>query len=838
MKVSYQWLSEVVDLHDVSPEELAVRLTQGGLAVDGVEVRVENISGVVVGEVVTCVQHPNADRLHVCEVNVGGEELLTIVCGAPNVAASQRVPVAMVGAVLPGGKIGKAKLRGVESQGMLCSAKEIGLETKLLSKEQTEGLYILPEDAEIGTDVVELLHLDDVILDIDLTPNRSDCLSIRGLAYEIAALYNRPVQFNAPEREATGEVGPVSIEIATDKCSRYDGQVLEGLKDGPSPLWMQMRLLTMGVRPISAIVDVTNYVMLEWGQPLHAFDLDEVHDHQIIVRQAKPGETLVTLDGEERKLNEDMILITDPDRAIGLAGVMGGENSEITSGTSRVILESAAFDAPSVRRTGQRLGLRSEAQQRFEKGIDPVAIRAALNRATTLYEELCGAKTVGDPVSTTKTASPLSSEAGEAGFAEVLFSPERCRQLLGADISDEAMWQVFSQLGFDVGEHGRLNASRADDSGAPGAEGSTLRLWRVNVPTRRPDITREADLVEEVARLVGYDEIPSTLPEGPTTVGTLSLRQKIQRTTRHVLLETGMTEVFTYSFTHPSQLDAMRLPDDSSYRKMIPLAMPLSDERTVMRTHLLPSLAQIGAYNLAHGNKGGQVFEIARVYHPRELPLTQQPIERSMWAGLWFGMRSGSIGERARAYDFYDAKGCIETWLEAFGLTAHAQFVLAEVPYLHPGRTAQVKVRDQVVGLVGELYPETAQSMEVPGAIYAEFWLDELESLTELRFHVQPLPRFPASLRDLAVIVKQEVAAGDLITAARDEVDKANLRLLESAQVFDVYRGKGIDEGYQSIAFSFVYRASDRTLTDDEVTSLEERVLKRWNADFGAQLRS
>ncbi len=815
MKVSYQWLSEVVDLNDVSPTQLAQRLTQGGLTVDGVLPRVESVSGVVVGEVVTCTKHPNADRLHVCEVNVGQGELLTIVCGAPNVAAGQRVPTALVGAELPGGKIGKAKLRGVESQGMLCSAKELGLETKLLPKEQTEGLYILPQDAPIGIDVAKLLQLNDTILDIDLTPNRSDCLSIRGLAYEIAALYERKIDFALPARPQLGEASPVQVSIETDRCSRYDAQVLADLSDGPSPLWMQMRLLTMGVRPISAIVDITNYVMLEWGQPLHAFDLDEVHQQHIVVRQARPLETLVTLDGEKRELDPDMIVISNPDRAIGLAGVMGGENTEVTAKTRRVILESAAFDAPSVRRTGQRLGLRSEAQQRFEKGIDVVAIRAALDRATELYADLCGATVLGDAVSTARSPVSVGQEA-----IHVEFSPERCRQLLGAEINDAVMEQVFTRLGFTTT-----------------IEGSS---WAVRVPTRRPDITREADLVEEVARLVGYDQIPSTLPTGATTTGTRSLRQKIHHVTRHVLIETGMSEVFTYAFTHPSKLDAMRLPDDSPLRKMIALSMPLSDERTVMRTHLLPSISQVGAYNLAHGNGGGQIFEIARVYRPRRLPIAEQPQETTMWAGLWFGLRPASLGERARAFDFYDAKGCIEKWLEGFGLLSQAVFTRVRLSYLHPGRSAVVKVGDTVIGHVGQLYPDTATAMEVPAAIYAEFDLDELESLLNLRFHVTSLPRYPASLRDLAVVVRQGVTVAELLQAARDEIaDSAHSpELLESIEVFDVYQGKGIPLGHQSLAFSFVYRAADRTLTDEEVTSLEEKVLARWKRDFEASLRA
>ncbi|MCL6454417.1 MAG: phenylalanine--tRNA ligase subunit beta [Alicyclobacillus sp.] len=814
MKVSYQWLCEVVDIRDVAPEALAARLTSAGLAVDAVEPRVQGIRGVVVGEVVACAQHPNADRLKVCEVRVSEAEApLTIVCGAPNVAAGQRVPVATVGAMLPGGPIGRARLRGVESCGMLCSAAEIGLETRLLPKEQTEGLYILPADAPIGADVVAYLHLDDVVLDIDLTPNRSDCLSIRGLAYEIAALYGREVRLAAPSLAASGQPSPVTVRLETDGCPRYDARVLEGLNDGPSPIWMQMRLLAMGVRPIGCIVDVTNYVMLEWGQPLHAFDLDQVHDRTIVVRQAEEGEELVTLDGIPRRLSADTIVIADPDRAIGIAGVMGGANSEIRSGTRRVILESAVFHAASVRRTGQRLGLRSEAQQRFEKGVDPVAVRAALDRAASLYTELAGGMLVGDAVSVRRGA-PVDAE----GEQIVEFDPLRCRGLLGADVADEQILQVFDALGFTT-----------DRSSA---------VWRVTVPTRRPDITREADLVEEVARMVGYDQIPSTLPQGATTAGVLTRAQQMQRVTRHTLVGCGMMEVFTYAFTHPSQLDALRIAEDDPLRRTIPLARPMSDDRTVLRTHLLPSLAQVAAYNLAHGNPGAGVFEIARVYVPNGLPLTEQPEERVQWAGLWFGQVPQRVGERARPYDFFDAKGVIEAWLEALGCRGQAEFQRTEKPWYHPGRSAEVVVDGRSVGTFGQLHPQTAEHLDVPAnTLYAEFGLEKIAALSHPTLRVNPLPRFPMSLRDLAVVVRSTVAVADLVHAAKAAADRIEPGVLESCQLFDVYRGAGIPEGKVSLAFSFVYRAADRTLTDAEVTNLEHAVLDAWKDAFQAELR-
>jgi len=825
MKVSYQWLCDVVDIRDVPPSQLATRLTSAGLTVDGVTARVDGVSGVVVGLVVACEPHPNADRLQVCQVQTAVEAAaVTIVCGAPNVRAGQKVPVAKDGAVLPGGRIGRAKLRGVESNGMLCSAKEIGLEIKLLPREQTEGLYILPEDAPIGADIVSYLHLDDVILDLDLTPNRSDCLSIRGLAYEIGALYHRQIHLPEAVVPVVGQDSPVTVEISTTLCTRYDAQVLMGLTNQPAPLWMQMRLMSMGIRPINAIVDVTNYVMLELGQPLHAFDFDEVRGGTIVVRLASEAEEIVTLDGVTRTLPSESVVISDLERAIGIAGVMGAENSEIKRSTRRVILESAHFDAPSVRRTGQRLGLHSEAQQRFEKGIDEETIDAALRRATELYVSLCGATLVGDSVRVIRDAEDAQTMSRDSrrdvptgqGMC-IEFEPMRCRALLGAEIDEAQMRSVFERLGFST-----------EDNGA---------IWSVRVPTRRQDIQREADLVEEVARFIGYDTIPSTLPVGPTTAGVRTLNQQLQRITRNKLVANGIFEVFTYSFTHPNRLDALRLPADSEYRRMVPLALPMSDERTVLRTHLLPSLAQVAAYNLTRGSAGGSIFEIARVYRPDALPLVAQPKEVLQWAGLWFGDHEGSISQRPSAFDYYDAKGAVETWLESIGLMNRATYVRTNLPWYHPGRAAQVCIDDTVIGTIGQLHPETAASLGLQNGVYAEFDLAVTEHLLPPDLRTRALPRFPASLRDLAVVVASDVAVADVVALASRAVDKVAPGVLESCKLFDVYQGEGIAPGYQSLAFAFVYRAPDKTLTEDEIGAMEQAVLQAWGDAFGAELR-
>lgn len=821
MRLSFQWLAEFVDLTGISPEELAQKLTSGGLAVDAIEPRNQGVSGVVVGKILTCEPHPNADRLKVCQVEIGNESPLHIVCGASNVAVGQKVPVAVPGATLPGDvKISRTKLRGVESQGMLCSAKELGLEVRLLPSHQTSGLYILPSDVTVGADVIELLQLNDVILEVDLTPNRSDCLSIRGFAYEVAALLSVPVRFpEASHVEETlssiafsDESSPITIRIETDHCSRYEAQVLTEVNTTASPLWMQMRLLGMGIRPIDVIVDITNYVMLEWGQPLHAFDLDKVHRQTIIVRQAHAMETLLTLDGQTRKLDEDMTLIADEDKAIGIAGVMGGQNSEISSTTTRIVIESAAFDATSTRRTGQKLGLRSEAQQRFEKGIDPVAVHGALLRAAQLLESLCGAKRIGDVVSVhTPKAHRLLSTV-------IDFSPMRCNAYLGTQIPVEDMSNIFLQLGFVV-------------------QKSDVHSWKILVPTRRPDLQIEADLIEEVGRLFGFDKIPSTLPVGATTIGLRNVAQLLRKRTRDILIGNGMNEVFTYAFTHPSSLLPLRLPEDSVYYQMIPLLRPMSDERIALRTHVLPSLAEVARFNLSHGVQGGAIFEIARVYFAKELPLREQPREITKWVGLWFGQQDFAFGEKMRAYDFFDAKGVIEGWLDAFGWAKQVKFEKTDISWLHPGRSAKVWLEDSCIGTFGELHPETATHLEIEKAIYAEFTLDDLEPFFHERFLVEELPKYPGSRRDIALLVEKETEVSQLIQTVMNSKAAVLEQIVQNCVVFDVYTGRGIPDGQKSVALSILCQAKDRTLTDEEIEVSISNILLDLQTKHGAQLR-
>lgn len=807
MKVSYEWLSEYVDLAGISPMDLAERLTRAGLAVDGVEMRNQGVEGVVVGAVLEVVKHPDAERLNVCSVDAGTGEVLQIVCGAPNVREGIRVPVALVGAKLPGDvKIKRAKLRGVESSGMLCSASELGLDTRLLPANQTSGLFILPEDTTIGADIVDVLRLNDAVLDIDLTPNRSDCLSIRGLAYETAAILHKETTFPASVDAVLPDVpSPLSVRLETDGCPRYDAQVLEGIQSKSSPLWMQMRLMAMGIRSIDLVVDITNYVMLEWGQPLHAFDSDTIADSTIIVRQARNAEVLVTLDGQSRSLSDEMIVISDPDKSIGLAGVMGGENSEISATTKRVVIESAQFDGRSIRRTGQRLGLRSEAQQRFEKGVDPVAVRNALARATNLLMQLAGAEPVGGIVTAHRGASSVGPST------EVVFSPEACRASLGFDISDANMATIFTNLGFTVTMH--------------------EHAWTVQVPSRRPDVSLQADLVEEVARLYGYDNIPSTNLVLPITPGLRSDRQRLIEQVKDLLVASGLYEVRTYAFTSPESLAPIGLNDSLP---PIPLLYPMSDDRRVLRTHLLPSLAEVAVHNLAHRVTGGVIFEVGRTYLANNLPLRSQPMEQEYFSMLWFGQTSESLYNKPRDYDFFDAKGTIERLMEMLGIESVYERV--DEGWLHPGRSAQILVGGERCGVIGEIHPTTAQALGLSRGVYAQLAVQTLVANRRKQLSTEALPKFPGSRRDIALLVDRTVSVGDLLGSI--EASASSFSILKQIRVFDVYTGQGVADDKKSVAIALYFQDAERTLTDGEIDAVVEVAVHTVSDTYDAQLRS
>ncbi|MFF2090984.1 phenylalanine--tRNA ligase subunit beta [Paenibacillus sp. NPDC058174] len=813
MKVSYKWLNEYVDLSGFTAEELAEKMTRGGIEIDSVESRDKGVTGVVVGYVTSREKHPDADKLNVCKVDVGTGEELQIVCGAKNVEAGQRVPVATIGAVLPGDfRIKRAKLRGVESQGMICSAKELGLNDKLLPKEQQEGILVLPESTPIGTPIADVLGIHDEVLELDLTPNRSDCLSMLGVAYEIGALTGRPVKLpentinHTPERTDSH----VSVAVsAPDYCSHYSARYIKGVKIGPSPLWLQNRLIAAGIRPISNVVDVTNFVMLEYGQPLHAFDADAVQSGKIEVRFAKEGETLVTLDDQERKLEPHMLVITDGVKPIGLAGVMGGANSEVNESTVNILLESAKFDGGTIRKTSRQLGLRSESSIRFEKEVDPARVIPALDRAAALIAELADGLV---------TEGIVEVAAAKAEPAQIGISLGKINGYLGTELSKLEVQTIFERLnfGYSLGDEGKFN---------------------VQVPTRRGDITRDVDLIEEVARLYGYENIPTTPIHGDVTPGALTKPQAIRRDLRRRLTDAGLHEVISYSFTSPERT-ALFPALSGEGQKPVKLAMPMSEDLSVLRTTLVAQLLETAVYNRNRKNESVSVFEIGSVFHTDEEVLTRLPQEKHRFAALLTGSRTEAQWNRkAEPVDFYDAKGVLETLFQVLGLTSKVRYEAAQPEHFHPGRTAAVVLETargaQTIGYVGQLHPALQHDSDLADTYVLEIGLDELYEQAEFDIEYKALPRYPAMQRDIAVVLDRSVPAADLTASAWATAGE----LLESVRVFDVFTGEKLGTDKKSVALSLVYRHADRTLTDEEVTELHGKVVAELEQSFAAELR-
>jgi phenylalanyl-tRNA synthetase beta chain len=810
MKVSIQWLSQYVDMNGITAADLAERMPRTGIEVDGVESRNIGVQGVVVGYVKSREKHPDADKLSVCIIDAGQAGDLQIVCGAQNVAAGQKVPVALIGAKLPGDfQIKRAKLRGVESQGMICSAKELGMNDKLLPKELQEGILVLPEDSPIGSDILELLGLNDDVLELDLTPNRSDCLSMLGVAYEVGAIFGRDVKL--PEAGAglvssgTEASKQISVQVShTEHCSHYAARLIEGVVIGPSPLWIQNRLMAAGVRPINNVVDITNFVMLEYGQPLHAFDADKLANGNIDVRLAREGERIVTLDDVDRALEPHMLLITDGEKPVALAGVMGGANSEVTANTSRILLESAKFAGSVVRRTSRQLGLRSEASLRFEKEVNPEAVIPALNRAAALMCDYAGGK-VANGIVEAGSGTPTPST--------IAVTVDRINQYLGTSLSTEEVASIWDRLHFSYK--------------AVGGAGS----FQVIVPSRRGDITRDVDLIEEVARLYGYDQIPVTLMNGVTTPGALSKGQAVRRTLRRLLTDSGVNEAVTYSLTHPTLSDQFsgRLGGGPS----VALAMPMSEERSVLRTSLLPHLMEAAVYNRNRSNEDVALFEIGTVFVTEETSISKLPQETYMLALLLMGSRQGTHWTgKSSPIDFYDLKGIVDKALAFLGIR-EVTFKVAQSDGYHPGRTADISVGGRSIGTIGQLHPALQRDKDLGDTYVAEIELAAVFELAELDIVCRSLPRYPAVTRDAAVVVNRAVPAGDLQQSARAAAGE----LLESIEVFDVYVGDRLGADKKSIALSLVYRHPDRTLTDEDVTAAHGRVIDVLEQTHGAELR-
>lgn len=815
MKVSTQWLADYVSLENVNIEQLAEQITRSGIEIDSVENRNQGVSKVVVGYVKSKEKHPDADKLNICKVDVGAEEELQIVCGAKNVDAGQKVPVALVGAKMPGGlAIKKAKLRGALSQGMICSAKELGINDKLLPKEQQEGILVLPADTEVGTDVITLLALDDQVLDFDLTPNRADCLSMLGAAYEVSAILEREIMLPQPEKELIekNEAADKYIKIVqhdAELCSHYAVRYISGVKIAASPLWLQNRLIAAGIRPINNIVDVTNYVMLEYGQPLHAFDADKIAGQSIGVRKGINQETFVTLDGQERELDDHDLLIVDGDNTpIALAGVMGGLATEVTNQTVNLVLESAKFDGGSVRKTSRKLGLRSEASQRFEKEVDPARVIPALNRAVALISQLAGGEVLQGVV---------EAKGKEQQPVVLKLTVSKVNNYLGTSITINEMKQIFDRLHFEY-------KALADEA------------LEIVVPSRRGDITRDVDLIEEVARLYGYDNIPVTAIEGTTTLGGYTGAQQLRRNVREMLCFAGWYEVMGYSFIREGE--ALKFPQQSSTHQEVKLAMPMSEERSVIRSSLIPGLMDIAMYNHNRKQNNLAIFEIGHVFQSEETHLSKQPKEATLLSLLLSGEREEKRWNvTPQQVDFYDLKGAIEPLFVWLGIDNNISYVADEPQGFHPGRSASIFLSTEEgklrIGTLGQLHPEYQQEKELPDTYVAEI---SLESLYKYSGHVavyNELPRFPAMQRDIALVVDQSIEVDKLIALIKKEAGQ----LLEAAEVFDVFTGTKLGENKKSVAISLVYRHKERTLTDEEITALHQMVVTSLEQTFNAELR-
>ncbi len=793
MNLPMSWLNDYMDI-DVTPKEYSDRMTMSGSKVEGFENMGENVQNVVAGKVLTCEDHPDSDHLHVCTVDAGTGEVLQIVCGAPNVKAGIIVPTALVGATLPDGKIKKGKLRGVESFGMLCSHDELGITEDMLGYEPEYGILILPDDTPVGKDIRDIFGMNETVVEFEITSNRPDCFSIIGLARETAATFDK--KFTIPEVKFTegGEniADTISVDVLDkDKCQRYCARMVKNVKIGPSPSWMQERLRACGVRPINNIVDITNYVLLEYGQPMHAFDLRDLEDNKIIVRRAENGEVIKTLDEQDRTLTNDDLVIADGKKAVAIAGVMGGFNSEVKDGTTTVIFESATFEASSVRLTAQRVGLRTEASSRYEKGLDYNNTVPAVERACQLVEELgCGENTSG-----------MIDVMGNVTDMKTLpFRPEKINAFLGTNISTEQMVKYFDALDIKT----------------------DLDKMTVTPPSFRPDLEGEADIAEEVARFCGYDKIPVTLLSGEATCGKKTDRQAAQDDINKILTALGMYEIYTYTFTSPSVFDKLSVPADSKLRNAVKISNPLGEDTSIMRTTTIASMLDILSRNYNYRNAAARLFEIGKIFTPTEEgKLPDEPLKITI----------GIYGDKA---DFYDIKGICEEMFRSLNVQNVKYEAVTDNPTFHPGRCAKISASGKTLGIIGEIHPAVGRKYGIETPVYIgelDFENVFLNIGTDVKF--KELPKYPAVTRDIAMLVDKTVPVADI----EEVVKKASGKLLESINLFDVYEGEQIPEGKKSVAYSAVYRALDRSLTGDEVQKVFDKVLKNLENQLGAQLR-
>lgn len=788
MLISNEWLKEYVTIDD-SVSNLAERITRTGIEVDDLIDYTKDIKNLVVGFVKSKEKHPDADKLNVCQVDIGEDEPVQIVCGAPNVDAGQYVIVAKVGGRLPGGiKIKRAKLRGERSEGMICSLQEIGISSNYIPKSFESGIFVFSESQVPGTDALQALYLDDQVMEFDLTPNRADALSMIGTAYEVAALYNTKMTkpettSNELELSANDEL-TVTIENE-DKVPYYSARVVHDVTIEPSPIWMQVRLIKAGIRPINNVVDISNYVLLEYGQPLHMFDQDAIGSQQIVVRQANEGEKMTTLDDTERELLTSDIVITNGQTPIALAGVMGGDFSEVKEHTSNIVIEGAIFDPVSIRHTSRRLNLRSESSSRFEKGIATEFVDEAVDRACYLLQTYANGKVLKDRVS--------SGELG-AFITSIDITADKINRTIGFDLSQNDIVTIFNQLGFDT----EIN----DD------------VITVQVPSRRKDITIKEDLIEEVARIYGYDDIPSTLPVfEKVTSGQLTDRQYKTRMVKEVLEGAGLDQAITYSLVSKEDATAFAMQQ----RQTIDLLMPMSEAHASLRQSLLPHLIEAASYNVARKNKDVKLFEIGNVFFANgegELPDQVEYLSGILTGDYVVNQWQG----KKETVDFYLAKGVVDRVSEKLNL--EFSYRRADIDGLHPGRTAEILLENKVIGFIGELHPTLAADNDLKRTYVFELNFDALMAVSVGYINYQPIPRFPGMSRDIALEVDQNIPAADLLST----IHAHGGNILKDTLVFDVYQGEHLEKGKKSIAIRLNYLDTEETLTDERVSKVQAEI--------------
>ena len=806
MNTALSWIKAYVPDLDVTAQEYTDAMTLTGTKVEGFECLDKNLEKIVVGQIVKIEPHPDANKLVVCQVNIG-TETIQIVTGAPNVEEGQKVPVVLDGGRVAGGhdggplpedgiKIKKGKLRGVESCGMMCSIEELGSTKEMYPDAPENGIYILPEDTEVGADAVEVLGLHDVVFEYEITSNRVDCYSVVGIAREAAATFDKP--FCPPVVTKTGNDEDINDYLKvtvkdTDLCPRYCARMVKNIKLAPSPEWMQRRLAASGIRPINNIVDITNYVMEEYGQPMHAFDYDLLAGHEIIVRRAEDGDVFQTLDGQERNMDSNVLMICDGEKEVGIAGIMGGENSKITDDVKTMVFEAACFDGTNIRLSAKRIGLRTDASGKFEKGLDPNNAEEAINRACQLIEELGAGEVVG---------GMIDIYPEKRAEKRIPFNAEKVNKLLGTDVAEETMLEYFKKL--DLGYDAETK--------------------EVIAPTFRQDLERPADIAEEVARFFGYDRIPTTLPSGEATMGGLPYKLRVEDVARQIAEFSGFSQSMTYSFESPKVFDKLLIPQDSVLRQTVEIMNPLGEDFSVMRTTPLNGMLTSLSTNYNRRNKNVRLYELANVYLPKALPLTELPDERMQFI-------LGAYGD----VDFFSMKGVVEEFFDKVGMNKKVHYdPQAGKEFLHPGRQANVVYEGVVIGYLGEVHPDVADNYKIGDKAYiAVLDMPAVEPFTTFDRKYEGLAKYPAMTRDISMVVPKNILVGQI----EDVIAQRGGKILESYQLFDIYEGAQILAGYKSVAYSITFRAKDRTLTDDEVGAAMKKILNGLQG-LGIELRA